>query len=75
MNVQAIQLALIVVVIMVVVATFRDNDATAQHGSETYGHQHQRKDSFHNVPPFAVVKVLYLECRLPVCVCVTRRVI
>ena len=47
MNVQAIQLALIVVVIMVVVATFRDNDATAQHGSKTYSHQRQRKDPFH----------------------------
>jgi hypothetical protein len=71
MNAHAIQLILI----MIVVATFRDNDAAAQRGSKTYGHQHQRKESFHNVRPLAVVKALYLECRLPVCLCVTRRVI
>ena len=77
MNAQAIQLTLIVVVvvIMVVVSAFRDEDAAAQRGSQTHSNQHQRKDSFHNVPPLAVVKALYLECRLPVCLCVTRRVI
>jgi hypothetical protein len=33
MNAQAIQLTLVVVVIMVVVTPFRDDDATAQRGS------------------------------------------
>ena len=78
MNAQAIQptLIVVVVVIMVVIATtFRDDDAAAQCGSKTQSNQHQRKDSFHSVPPLAVVKALYLECRLPVCLCVTRRVI
>jgi heme/copper-type cytochrome/quinol oxidase subunit 2 len=76
MNAQTIQITLIVVVvvIMVVVAAFRDNDAAAEYAAETHGHQHQRKDSFHIVPPLAFVKSLYLECRLLVCLCVTRRV-
>jgi hypothetical protein len=75
-NAQAIQSTsiVVVVVIMVVVAAFRDNDAAAEYAAETHGHQHQRKDSFHNVPYLSVVHALYLERRLPVCLCVTRRV-
>ena len=76
-NAQAIQstLIVVVVVIMIVVAAFGHNDAAAQRASKTYGHQHQRKNSFHNMPHLSVVKALYWAGRLPVFLCVTRRVI